>query len=425
MSEDFLHFIYKHKLWSNELILSSGKTFEVLDTGLQNYDSGPDFFNAKIKIDDKIWVGNVEIHINSSDWYKHKHHKDLSYNNVILHIVYSNDKDIEYANGEKIPTWEMRFKHVLYNKYSELKIIENPIPCSDYIELVDEFNIGMWLQRMSIDRLLKKVDYIDKLLPKYNNDWEQAFYISLARNFGFGTNAVPFEQLAFQTPVNIIRKYSDNIIKIEAILFGQSGLLPESHEDAYVKTLISEYKFLKHKYKLDPIRREIWKGSKMHPANFPCIRIAQFAGLLINFQGLFAKITEDIKLEDIHKYFMIKTSEYWESHYNFEKKSVSSCKNLGSSSINVLIINTIIPFKYHYSKNFKRNSISESFTIELLNEIKAENNREVRMWRSLNVIPNNAFESQALINLKKDYCDQKKCLDCSIGYEIMKKISKL
>jgi hypothetical protein len=425
MKEEFLHFIYKHKLWKNDsLILNSGKSFEIIDTGLPNYDAGPDFFNAKIKIEDKIWIGNVEIHVNSSDWFKHRHDRDLSYKNVILHIVFNQDKPVYYSSGEEIPTWEIKFDHSIYNKYSEWSINKNLIACSDYIDMVDEFKIQLWLEKMAVERLIKKTEYIQLLLDKCNNNWEQAFYISLARNFGFSVNSFPFEQLAFATSINILRKYFDNLFQIEAILFGQSGLLPEKSEAKYVNELIKEYKFLRHKHKLLPMPGELWKKARIRPSNFPHVRIAQFAKLLTNFQGLFAEITQESNLGNLKKIFEIKPSEYWKIHYNFDAEVQKANTKFGEEAFNILMINTIVPFKYFYLKNFK-NDNSEYFALDLFNEIKAEDNRDIRAWKSLNIIPTNAFVSQALINLKKDYCELKKCMDCSIGYEIMKKISKL
>jgi hypothetical protein len=425
MKEEFLHFVYKHKLWNTNTYLTSGEEFEIIDTGIPNYDSGPDFFNAKIKINNTIWAGNVEIHINSSDWYKHKHDCDLSYNNVILHVVFNKDKDIFYKDGQQIvPTWEIMFDHALYNNYSQLKNNSLEIPCADYIELVSKFKIMVFLENLSIERLEEKTAYIYDLLSETNNDWEQAFYIILAKTFGFGTNSLPFEQLAKNTPINIIRKYSDDILKIEALLFGQSGFLDENINDEYANKLMVEYEFLKTKYKLTPIKPEIWKKAKVRPANFPTVRIAQFAGLLRNFQGLFAAVTDLSQLNNIKKYFRAIPSEYWKNHFSFGKYVEKIITGIGSTTIDIIALNVVAPFTYCFYKDYHLENPREKL-IDWLNTIKPENNKEVRFWKSLGIVPGSAFESQALIQLKTKYCDKKKCLDCNIGYEIMNEINKL
>lgn len=425
MREDFLHFIFKHKLWTKDFLqLTSGKYFEILDTGTSNNNSGPDFFNAKIKIDNVIWVGNVEIHINSSDWYKHKHDKDLAYNNIILHVVFNNDRQILYPDSEEIPTWEIKFDHILYNSYSKFKNNEQEIPCANYIELIDDINISIIIEKMAIERIIEKTEYTKSLLYDMKNDWEQSFYIALAKNFGFATNSLPFEQLAINTSISIIRKYSDNIFKIEAILFGQSGLLEEFTSDIYAAKLYNEYIYLQKKYNLLPISGELWKKSRLRPANLPFVRIAQFAALLSKFQSLFSVITEDFKLDKIKKYFIIPPSEYWKKHYVFGKIVDKANTKFGSKSFDSIVINTILPFVYLYYKNYKTDS-SEMLVLDCYYKIKAENNKEVRAWSFLNLNIDNAFYSQALIHLKKRYCETRKCLDCGIGYQIMKEISNL
>ncbi|MDR2011347.1 MAG: DUF2851 family protein [Bacteroidales bacterium] len=424
MNEEFLHFIYKHRLWKNSIKLTSGKKIEIIDTGIPNYNSGPDFFNAKIKTDDTIWAGNVEIHINSSDWYRHKHDQDLSYDNVILHVVFNHDKEIKYKNGQDIPTWEMRFDHALYNNYSKLKNNDSDIPCTNYIELIDKSKISLFLEKLAIERLKEKTEYIYELLSQTKNNWEHVFYIILARTFGFGTNALPFEQMARNTPINIIRKYSGNIFVIEALLFGQSGLLDENADDEYAAILKKEYDFLRKKHKLNPIPAEMWKKAKIRPVNFPTVRIAQFSRLLTNFHDLFSVATNISQAKNLKKYFETEPSEYWRSHYVFGKHTEKGTTGIGSGMSDIIIINTIIPFMFCFFTNY-HSADPHEIAISWLNNIKPENNKNVRVWKKLGIIPDTAFESQALIQLKNNYCDMKKCLDCNIGYEIMKEINKL
>lgn len=425
MQEDFLHFIYKNRLWDKTFQqLVTGEEFEIIDTGIHNFDSGPDFFNAKIKIGDTIWAGNVEIHIKSSDWEKHNHSRDLSYNNVILHIVYNDDKPVQTSKNYKIPTWEIKFSHILLNKYFEFKTNENPIHCHEYLDLVSDIKKSYWLERMATERLERKTEYISTLYDKYSGNFEEIFYISLARSFGFGINAEPFEQLAHSIPLKIVIRNCDNNLKTEALLFGQSGFLENAANDDYVIDLKREYSFLRLKYGLTPIASVSWKKSKLRPSNFPQIRIAQFATLMSNFRFLFSSVFESGTPADSHKYFDFDVSEYWKTHYIFGKPTTKTRAKFGKDAFNIIAINTIAPLAFYYYKNYKVNFNTE-LIIDWMIKLKPEANRETKIWKELNIIPENALESQALLNLKKNYCDKFKCLDCSLGYEILKELNKI
>lgn len=427
MQEEFLHFIFKNRLWDNDSTqLINGDDFEILDTGQHNHDSGPDFFNAKIKIGGMVWVGNIEIHINSSDWYKHNHNKDFAYNNVILHIVYNYDKPVILPGGDEVPTWEIRFSHVLFNKYSELKINESAIPCQQYLDLVDDFKTQLWFDRMAAERLQNKTVTITENLTKNNGNIEDAFYISLARSYGFGINAEAFEQLANSLSLSIIRKYCDNQFKIEALLFGQSGLLETAEIDNYVIDLQKEYLFLRKKHNLTPLLPAIWKKSKLRPGNFPQVRIAQFAALMTNFQGLFSTIFESENILDVKNCFANEVSEYWKTHYSFGKPVDKAQTRFGDQAFQIIAINTLAPIAFYYYSNFKTDRVQRGGEkiIDWLISLKPEDNRELRAWKVAGISATNAYESQALINLKKAYCDLHKCLDCAIGNEIMKELNK-
>lgn len=425
MHEDFLHFIYKNRLWIQDTeLLTDNTPFEIISTGLQNHDSGPDFFNAKIKIDGITWIGNVEIHVNASDWHKHNHDGDPAYDNVILHIVYNHDCDITLRNGRTLPTWEISFPQVLFNRYSDFKMNEKEIACFDYIEMVDDFHIAMWMEKMAIERLEYKSEFIAEMHKRTNGNWQETLYIALARNFGFGTNAVPFELLAIQTPSNILLHNADNIFKLEAILFGQAGLLGNQPNDEYTRKLADEYAFQQKKYNLEPISKSLWKHSKMHPTNFPETRIAQFASIMQKFQDLVGSILNNNF--DINIFNDLRTSEYWSTHYSLGEPSAKTKQTkIGKQTIDTILINTIIPFSYYYGKNTNPDFDSEK-SFEKLKSICAENNRETRAFSNIEKIKNlNAYDSQALLNLKKSYCDHKKCLKCNIGFQIMKEISKI
>lgn len=425
MHEDFLQFIYKNRLWlPNTELLTDNTPFEVIDTGLQNHDSGPDFFNAKIKIDGIVWVGNVEIHVNASDWHKHHHDGDQAYDNVILHIVYNYNCDITLQNGRTLPTWEISFPQTIFNRYSDFKLTRKDIACSDYIDMADDFHITMWMEKMAIERLEYKSENIAEIYLRTNKNWQETLYTILARNFGFSTNGVPFELLALQTPSNILLHNADNLLVLEAILFGQAGMLGDQPKDEYMKKLAEEYAFFQKKYDLQPIAKSLWKHSKMYPSNFPETRIAQFAATMQKFQTIVDNILNDKFSIDIFN--DISTSEYWSTHFSLGGTSVKNKPTkIGKQTTDTILINTIIPFSYFYGKTTDPAFDSEK-TIERMKNIKPENNRETRAFDSIQKIKcENAYESQALLNLKKCYCDHKKCLKCSIGYQIMKEINKL
>ena len=402
MNEDFLHFIFQYKLWTNHnLMLTNGQNFEIIDIGRHNFDSGPDFFNAKIKIDDTIWAGNIEIHIKSSDWYKHHHQQDTSYNNVILHIVFSDDKDVCYPNGEKIPTWEISFDHSLFNSYSKIKNELEQINCTKYLDIVEKEKIDWYIQNLSVERLEYKVSEIKNILEKTKNDWEETFYIMLARSFGFNINSLPFELLAMQTPLSLVKKNADDLLKLEALMLGQAGMLQKPSDDNNLKNLLKEYQYLQQKFALTPMNVSIWKKSKTRPANQPINRIKQFAEVLTHFQELFTAITNENKISSIKKYF-----------------------TFGTSSYEIIAINTIAPFLYVYFSFFAPEK-SENIYYKCLSNIKAENNTEIRKLKQAGFNPKNAYETQSLLHLKKNYCDKKRCLNCKIGYEILNQINKL
>ncbi len=424
MHEDFLHFIYKNRLWiKGTELLTDNTPFEIIETGLHNHDSGPDFFNAKIKINGIVWVGNVEIHVNASDWHKHHHDGDHAYDNVIIHIVFNYDCDITMPNGQMLPTWEISFPQAIFNRYSDFKLNEKKIGCSDYIDLVDDFHITMWMEKMAIERMEYKSESIAEIHKRTNGNWQESLYIVLARNFGFNTNAIPFELLAIQTPSNILLHNADNLLALEAILFGQAGMFNEQPKDEYTKKLAEEYSFLKKKYDLHPIAKSLWKHSKMQPNNFPETRIAQFAATMQKFQKLADGILNDKFNIDIFN--DINTSEYWSTHFSLGEASVKNKPTkIGKQTTDTILINTIIPFSYFYSKNTSPSFDSEK-AIEKMKSLKPENNRETRAFDNIEKIKcENAYESQALLHLKKCYCDHKKCLKCNIGFEIMKEIGR-
>ena len=415
MKEEFLHYLWKYKLYqNNKLTTSTGESIEILNHGIHNFDSGPDFFNAKIEIDNTTWVGNVEMHLKSSDWYLHNHQKNKAYDNVILQVVVNNDKEVFRTNGLSIPTLELKFDEKLFSNYHNLIKKETWVACQENIHQVDSFKISSWLEKLAIERLEQKSDRITELLEQVNNSWEIAFYYQLARNFGFKLNSDPFELLAKSLPLAYIGKHKDNLIQIEALLFGQAGFLEELEGDEYYLSLRKEYLYLQRKFKLKPLEKHLWKFLRSRPGNFSTIRIAQFAQLIYKSKSLFSKILEIEKLESFYELLVVKPSEYWDTHYIFNKESVFKEKNLGKSAVDVILINTIVPFLFVYGKLKGQNKFQEK-AISLLEKIKPEKNTIINNWSDLNMQSKSAFDTQALIQLKNSYCNEKKCLNCQIG----------
>ena len=418
IKEDFLQYIWKNKLFNNELYDNSGNKIEILNGGVQNTDSGPDFFNAKIKINNAVWIGNIEVHKNSSEWYKHFHNTNKAYDNVILHVVLNNDKDVFRTNGEKILTAEMKFDSKLLDNYNELINRQNKIPCYEDLKKVNNFIIKSWLHNVLIERIEQKIVDIKRVHIYTKNNWRETLYISLAGSFGFKTNKDTSELLAKSLSGMILAKHKTNIFQLEALLFGQSGLLSENIENDYFLELKKEYSFLQRKYNIKPIERHLWKFMRMRPPNFPTVRIAQFAGLISISSHLFSKIINSKSIDEIKQFFCIKTSKFWDTHYTFKKKSKKRIKILGETSINTIIINTVIPIIFLYGKE-KGNEKLINKSLDFLTKIKAEKNNIITKWNDSGIKITSAYESQALIQLYNEYCLKKRCLNCRIGNQLI------
>jgi hypothetical protein len=422
--EDFLHYVWKYRLFERaDLQTTDGEELEIFSAGVHNSDSGPDFQNARIRIGDTVWAGNVEVHLSSSDWQKHGHTTDDAYNNVILHVVYRDDKPLILATGRHVPTLvlENRIPGDLHGRYHNL-IFGNQvvIPCEASIASVDSLTLHNWLTRVLIERLEKRSTAVITALNLNRGDWEETFYQFLAANFGFKTNALPFELLAKSLPQNILAKHKNNPMQIEALLFGQAGFLGKAIEDEYPRKLKKEYEFLQKKYKLNPIENHLWKFMRMRPQNFPTVRLAQFSALVVNSNHLFSKVLEIKDVKGLRDLFTdIKVNPYWENHYRFDAESPSSAKNLGQASVDVLLLNTLVLFLFSYGKHTQlQHFINRS--LQLLEYLPNENNNIVADFDTLGVKIKTAFESQALLELKNNYCNYKKCLQCGVGNKILK-----
>ncbi len=333
-----------HYIWHTD-----GRRIEVIDVGLHNSDAGPDFFNAKLRIDGVLWIGNIEIHVLSSDWYRHGHNTDNKYDNIILHVVRRADKEVYNSRGESIAQCELQYPHE--EKRLERLLIDRLSLCSDRLIADPTLLTDNWRQKLLNDRMQKKADAINQLLSVSGNNWEEAFYVTLAHNFGFHTNSLPFELVAKSLPLAYILKHRDNLFQLEALLFGQSGLLTQKDAtDDYSRSLYQEYLFLQKKFSLMPIDGSMWKLLRMHPQNFPHRRIAQFAALLHKSEFLFSSIIEKDNLKELRDCFVAPTSEYWHNHYRFAAESPAMNSEIGRSAVDVLLINTVAPYKSFRSR---------------------------------------------------------------------------
>ncbi|MFC2128781.1 DUF2851 family protein, partial [Bacteroidota bacterium] len=354
MTEKFLQHIWQFGLFNKEEIKTTdGEEIGILRSGDYNTDSGPDFLNSQIKIDGMLWAGNVEVHKKASDWFKHGHDKNKAYENVILHVVLNDDKEIRRVDGEKIPCFRLNINEKLINNYNSLIKSEQKISCDKKIKDTEPFVIDFCLENMLIERLEYKTQRIIHQLDETNNDIEEVFYRNLVRNFGFGLNSDPFELLARSIPSKILIRTCENTLYTEAILFGQAGFLerdPKEVNDQYYSDLFKNYTYLKKKYSLNPLEAHIWKFLRLRPANFPTIRIAQLAGLIKNIKAIRFQLIKKSDFESLMNLFKIKVNEYWENHYLFGKKSCRRTKNLSKSTYENLIINTIVPFLFIYGK---------------------------------------------------------------------------
>ena len=422
MKEDFLHYIWKHKLLKlSHLETTQKEKLLLINSGEHNHNAGPDFFNSQIIIEDQRWAGNVEIHVKSSDWYVHGHEKDMNYDSIILHVVWEHDVDIYTKENFVVPTLELK-QHIhenILNNYEKLfSKSQKWINCENVISSVDPFIIDNWLERLYVERLEQKSELTQKMLNTSKNDWEAVLIKVLFKNFGLKVNGDAFLNLINSIDFSIIRKEKQSLVSLEALLFGQAGLLNDDIQNAYYKTLQMEYNYLLKKHNLQANMKSQFQFFRLRPNNFPTIRIAQLAALLNQHQNLFSKITTTTQLKDYYKLFDISISEFWKTHYSFTATSKRTYKKLSKKFIDLLLINTIVPLKFIYLKYI--NELNEEELISTIKLIKPEKNAVIDGFKELNVKCNDALKSQALLQLKNEYCEKNKCMQCAIGNELLR-----
>ena len=421
--EALLYYVWKYRLYDeSRLCTTNGTPVSILDPGIRNTDAGPDFFNAKIKIGNELWAGNVEIHSDATDWEKHGHNQDPAYNSVVLHVVETalcTGKN-QTENGRIIPELILEIPDKVRQDYQYLISKEKPVACVDRLCEISPIYLADWLNALLIERLERKMNQLSVLLSESKMDWNTVFYITLCRNFGFGINSDAFEQLARSLPLKYLMKHKDSIMSMEALVFGQAGLLERDLEDDYYRKLQSEYDFLREKYKLKPVTGHMMKYARIRPGNFPHIKIAQLTALIQRQEFLFSTMLELEDTGELRQLFVSELHDYWQTHYHFGRDSITKVKKLGMESLDIIVINTIAPVLFIYGKLNGQPGLSER-AVQLLEKINPEKNTITDLFRHAGVILTNAMESQALIQLKKEYCDKKKCMYCRIGHQLLAK----
>jgi hypothetical protein len=427
MNESFLHYIWQFQYFNKEdLRCSTGEQIIVINPGLKNTHAGPDFYNAKLKLENMEWAGSVEIHIYSSGWREHKHQDDAAYENVVLHVVWEENEKIYRKDGTLLPTLELktRVASAFLLQYKRIVHSRNKIPCANAIHNVSEIIRISMLDKALTARLETKADAILRALEKNNGDWEETCYQILCRNFGFKVNTDPFLQLAQSLPYKILMKHGDRLEQIEALIFGQAGFLKETINDAYYLLLKREYTVLRKKFNLGgrQMNKAQWRFLRLRPANFPTIRLAQLSSVLFNQKNLFSKIISITSWKELMPAFSVKPSAYWLYHYRFFKKQDKEIPALGRMSIENIVINSIVPMMVAYGKS-KDDQRYVDRAVQLLQETPSEENNILRSWEELGLISKTAFDSQALIELHNNFCIRRRCLDCNIGFSLLQPAS--
>lgn len=417
MTERLLQYIWQFQYFNKtDLVTTTGETVQVVFPGQYNTNQGPDFTDAKICIGKTTWAGTVELHIRTSDWAKHNHQKDKNYNNVILHVVWEDDR----SDNNTVPVLELkgRVSKILLQRYEELVNADLFIPCERSIHSVREIIWKSWKDRLLAERLLRKAETVDNYLQQNNYHWEETFWWLLARNFGMKVNAETFEAIARSVPVNILAKHKNQVHQLEALLLGQAGLLEEKFTEEYPLMLQKEYRFLQNKYRLKPVSLPL-HFLRMRPGNFPTIRLAQLTMLVYESVHLFSKVKEAGSVKDIRQWFDVNANDYWHCHYRFDEVSAFKKKTLGETMIDNIIINTIAPVLFAYGSCHKEQQYKDK-ALQWLENTAAEANSITKGFRQIGVNNKSAFDSQALIELKNEYCSKRRCLDCGIGTAILK-----
>lgn len=425
MREELLHFIWKYKrLQLNVLATSKNEEVSIVDVGIHNSLSGPDFLNAKITIGGQLWAGNVEIHVKSSDWYAHHHESDPRYNNVILHVVWENDTPVFQQNNTELPTLELKH-YVCAGMLAAYKKLFNQrhrsfVNCEKDLAHIDSFVLKHWLERLFFERLEQKSEFITGLLAQSKNDWENVLFLLLLKNFGSKINGDSFLSIGRALHFPLVRKMQDNVFQLESVLFGLAGFLEDNGiVDAYYLELRKEYRYLAHKHRLEHLAVQRPEFFKLRPSNFPTIRLSQLAQLYGAHQNLFSKVIKATSLEEIYSVFNVSATTYWDTRFSFGKPAKRHKKKLSRKFIDLLVINTLLPLKFCHARNIGTDCHEE--IIRMMSHLKSEENRIIVNFCAHGLVAQNAMESQSLLQLYNSYCSKNKCLQCAVGTSLLRK----
>lgn len=421
ITEKLFQFIWQHKLFdTTNLVTTDSEKVTIIHVGYLNHHAGPDFFEAKIKIGTTTWIGHVELHLKTSDWIKHLHQFDDKYKNVILHVVMQHDCSLKDLNTYEFPTLMLNphINNSLLERYSMLMTDSSFLACQNQLSTIKKITFQVQLDKVLIERLEDKTSEVKSCLETNHHNWQEVFYIQIAKSFGLHINQYAFEQLARIVPLSILMKHKHNVFQLEALLFGQAGLLADYFDEPYPLQLQQEYSYLQKLYKLQSIDKSLWKFLRLRPANFPTIRIAQFAQLLLQSSQLFSKILEANTVSELYQLFEVEASEFWHNHYTFHHKVDFKVKSMGKNFIQLIIINAIIPTLFIYGKLQAKELYCEK-ALQFLTEIPFEQNSITNAFRVLSFPHQSASDSQAILQLKKNYCDVRRCLECGIGFALI------
>ena len=429
--EQLLHYTWKHRLLPlTELTTTDGRRVEIIDPGLHNRNAGPDFFNAKVKIDGTLWVGNVEIHTRATDWYQHGHDRDPRYDNVVLHVCEVVDREVQNSVGHYLPQMSLSVPQHIRDNYDELQKTDQYPPCYKIIPDLTRLTVHSWMAALQTERLERKTEDIRRRAELCGGSWEDAYFVTLARNYGFGINSDTFEQWAMNVPLKAVDHHRDDLFQIEAIFMGQAGLLelatvPKHYQqdalnDGYLAKLRNEYQYLAHKFSMKPMDAARWNFLRLRPQNFPHIRLSQLANLYYQRKAGLSQLVECKTVDQLKTLLSTHVTPYWETHYTFGSLSAKNEKHLSSGSLNLLMINTAIPMLFAVGRHRQKEELCDR-AFDLLEQLKPENNHIIRMWQQCGLPVQSAGDSQALIQLKREYCDKRDCLRCRFGYEYLKR----
>ncbi|MBR1793520.1 MAG: DUF2851 family protein [Bacteroidales bacterium] len=423
MTEAFLQYVWRYQLLEGPLITTEGQPVHVSRAGELNTDAGPDFFYARIEIGGVEWSGNVEIHVKASDWRLHKHQQDHAYDNVVLHVVYDADEVVATAEGRKLPTLSLQ-SHIPSSLWDNYELLLHPpkniaIPCVPTLVSLPSFKVTSYMERLVVERIERKTMEVRRLLKEAHGGWEQCCYWLMGHYFGGKTNAFPFELLVKATDMRLLARWKDNPQRLEALLMGQAGFLEAYFDDEYPRQLQSDYQALRAGSHLTPISSHLWKFFRLRPSGFPTLRISQFSQLVSRSTNLFSKLLETPDADRLMSFFDVTASPYWNTHYQFDKPSRPCVKSVGRSFAQSLIINAWIPMLFEYGATHGEQQMKDR-ALELLHQLPPEENKIVHLWKELGVSVPDAAASQALIQLYNEYCTSHRCLQCHIGYHVLK-----